>query len=64
MDVIKGKDVTAWWYNPRNGKAKKIGKFNNTGTQSFLSPAPGEDLDWILVLDDASKKYPAPGSKK
>jgi len=64
MDVIKGKDVTAWWYNPRNGKAKKIGNFNNTGTQSFLSPAPGEDLDWILVLDDTSKKYPAPGSKR
>lgn len=64
MNVIQGKEVNAWWYNPRNGEAKKIGKFAGTGTQSFLSPAAGEDLDWILVLDDASKNYPAPGSRK
>ncbi|MBK7134421.1 MAG: glycoside hydrolase family 140 protein [Bacteroidales bacterium] len=64
MDVIKGKDIVAWWFNPRNGEAKEIGKFTNTGTQSFNAPAPGENLDWILVLDDASKKYPAPGTKK
>jgi len=61
MDVIKGKDVNAWWYNPRNGSAKLIGKFANTGTQEFISPEPGESSDWILVLDDASKKYKAPG---
>lgn len=64
MDVIKGKDLIAWWYNPRNGEAKKIGKFANSGTQSFLSPTPGEDLDWILVLDDASRKYSVPGTRK
>ncbi|HLN75385.1 MAG TPA: glycoside hydrolase family 140 protein [Prolixibacteraceae bacterium] len=64
MDVIKGKEVTAWWYNPRNGKASQIGKYPNTGTQAFISPEPGENTDWILVLDDASKKYPAPGARK
>lgn len=64
MDVIKGTEVIAWWYNPRNGEAKKEGKFANSGTKSFLSPTPGENLDWILVLDDASKKYPAPGKRK
>lgn len=64
MEVIKGKDVVAWWFNPRNGNAIKIGNFSNTGTRSFISPDPGEDLDWILVLDDASKNYPAPGSQK
>jgi hypothetical protein len=56
--------VVAWWFNPRNGEAKEIGKYSNTGTQTFIAPAPGENLDWILVLDDASKKYPAPGTKK
>ena len=64
MDAIKGKDVVAWWFNPRNGEAKEIGKYPNTGPQTFDTPAPGENLDWILVLDDASKKYPAPGTKK
>jgi hypothetical protein len=64
MDVIKGKEVTAWWFNPRNGEATRIAKYPNTGTQTFLPPTPGENLDWILVLDDASKSYPAPGTRK
>ncbi len=64
MDVIKGKDVNAWWYNPRNGSAKLIGKYVNSGTKEFISPEPGESIDWILVLDDAAKKYKAPGRKK
>jgi len=63
MDVIKGKEVMAWWFNPRNGEAKQIGKYANTGIQSFISPEPGENSDWILVLDDAAKKYAAPGKK-
>lgn len=61
MDVIKGKDITAWWFNPRNGKATKIGNFSNTGTRSFTPPDYGENLDWVLVLDDASKNYKSPG---
>ncbi len=64
MDAIKGKEVVAWWFNPRNGEAKQIAKFPNTATQTFITPDPGENLDWILVLDDASIKYPAPGSIK
>ena len=64
LDVIKGNDVVAWWYNPRNGKATQIGKFTNKGIKSFVSPDPGENLDWILVLDDASKGYDQPGKSK
>ena len=61
MDVIKGSEVTAWWFNPRNGEASAAGKFPNTGTRTFISPDPGESLDWILVLDDSSKNFKAPG---
>ncbi len=64
MDVIKGKNVVAWWYNPRNGEAKQIGKYTNTGTQTFNTPTPGESLDWILVLDDADAKNKAAGKIK
>ena len=64
MDVIKGNPVVAWWYNPRNGEATKIGKYTNTGNQTFIPPAPGESLDWILVLDDAGAGYGAPGKTK
>lgn len=61
MRVIKGSKVRAWWYNPRNGKATKIGTFPNSGPCSFQTPDMGEMLDWVLVLDDASRKYPRPG---
>ncbi|TVQ06869.1 MAG: DUF4038 domain-containing protein [Balneolaceae bacterium] len=63
MDVIKGSDVVAWWYNPRDGSSERIGTFPNTDTQKFLPPTKGEKLDWILVLDDASRRYPAPGKR-
>ena len=30
---------------------------------TFTSPDPGEAIDWVLVLDDASKGYGAPGRR-
>jgi hypothetical protein len=63
MDVISGKEVVAWWFNPRAGSAEKIGTFSNTGIQKFTTPFPGERLDWVLVLDDPSKQYKAPGTR-
>jgi hypothetical protein len=65
MAALKASQVTAWWFNPRNGQATKIGEFKNEGKpRQFDPPNPGEFQDWVLVLDDAAKKYPAPGSKK
>jgi hypothetical protein len=63
MEVIKGAKVKAWWFNPRDGKAKAMGAFENRGEREFIPPDNGEMLDWVLVLDDAARKYPAPGSK-
>jgi hypothetical protein len=30
---------------------------------TFTPPTPGEALDWVLVLDDAAKGFPPPGSR-
>lgn len=63
-DAIKGGKIKAWWYNPRDGKAQRIGTFDNDKKpKEFISPTPGEQTDWVLVLDDASCRYPAPGKK-
>jgi hypothetical protein len=64
LDAIKGATIRAWWFNPRNGKANEIGKFANSAEREFVPPASGEDSDWVLVLDDAAKKYPPPGTRK
>jgi len=63
---LAGKTLTAWWYDPRTGKAEKAGDFPKTDTHDFTIPATklaaGTD-DWVLVLDNAEKNFPAPGSR-
>ena len=62
LKMLKSEKLVAWWYSPRTGKALKIGKFANDGSpRSFTPPADGEALDWVLVIDNATKKYPTPG---
>src|SRR5215212_3197619 len=64
MNKISGAQVTAWWFNPRTGSATRIGTFPNTPDRTFTPPDPGEAVDWVLVLDDASKQYPTPGAAR
>lgn len=64
MGVISGKQVRAWWYDPRTGSSRQIGIFPNKGIQAFTppgSPMPGND--WVLVLDDVAGKFFIPGSQ-
>lgn len=61
-EALKAKDLTAWWFNPRDGQANRIGTFRKEAIHTFTPPNPGEMLDWVLVLDDAAKQYPPPGA--
>lgn len=61
LNLLKGPDIQAWWFNPRTGESSKAGNYSNTQVATFLSPNPGEDLDWVLVLDQASMNFPPPG---
>jgi hypothetical protein len=63
MDRITGAKVKAWWFNPRDGKATAIGEFHNAGVREFTPPDAGEMIDWVLVLDDAARGYPPPGTR-
>ena len=58
--VIRGSKLTGWWFNPRNGQSKKIGRVEKGEHVAFISPTPGEELDWVLIIDDASKKFKRP----
>lgn len=64
MNKLSGVKVKAWWFNPRTGEASPIGEFPNTGERQFTPPDPGEELDWVLVLDDPSRNFPPPGSTR
>jgi hypothetical protein len=61
LTKLKAKNIVAWWYNPRNGVASKPDLFDNPGKKDFVPPSNGVGNDWVLVLDDASKKYSIPG---
>jgi hypothetical protein len=64
MGKISGKQVKAWWYNPRNGSATEIGTFDDSGSRGFTPPShAGFAADWVLVLDDTEKDFPPPGAK-
>jgi len=58
MNAISAPKVKAQWYDPRQGTWRHIGEYSNTGTQKFAPPTHGDQNDWVLVLEDASKNYP------
>lgn len=60
MNNLSENQVKAWWFNPRTGKASTLIEFPNTGERQFIPFDPGEQLDWILILDDASRNFPPP----
>jgi hypothetical protein len=63
LGTIAGNEVKAWWFNPRTGEVSEIGTFPNSGTKEFVpSGKRGRGNDWVLVLDDATKDFPPPGS--
>jgi uncharacterized protein DUF4038/collagenase-like protein with putative collagen-binding domain len=61
LDALQGNKVIAWWFDPRTGAAKSAGDFEKKGIERFTPPELGEELDWVLVLDDAAGNYSAPG---
>ncbi len=60
VDLAKfnGTAVASWWFDPRNGTAVPAGEFAAGRPQSFTPPGGS---DWVLVLDDAAQRLPAPG---
>jgi hypothetical protein len=61
-DKLSGDTIRAYWYDPRNGTSFAIGEFKKTAFRDFTPPSSGHGNDWVLVLDDASKGYSAPGT--
>jgi hypothetical protein len=70
LGKISGKQIKAWWFNPRTGESTNIGEFENSGEKIFTVPGMSKELDWlrsgrgcdwVIVLDDASKNFREPG---
>ncbi len=62
FNKLSGDRIRAFWYDPRNGTSQNIGEFKKEAFRDFTPPSTGTGNDWVLVLDDASKNYPPPGT--
>ena len=62
LDRISGTAINAWRFDPRTGATVRLGTYPAGAIQRFAPPVRGELVDWVLVLDDASRNWPAPGS--
>ena len=67
---LSGGRVNAWWYSPRDGRCYDERSQASTTPftvvdagrrREFTPPTSGLGQDWVLVLDDAERKFPAPG---
>jgi hypothetical protein len=58
---LGARDLTAWWFDPRYGRAYFAHTGVGTAIQVFTPPSSGRACDWVLVLDDPEKGYPPPG---
>ena len=71
VETLAGKVIRAWWYDPRRGTAVRFEDFtkpaagDNSRSQAlsrvYTPPSSGPGNDWVLVLEDASRNFPAPG---
>ncbi|MCL4202633.1 MAG: DUF4038 domain-containing protein [Pirellulaceae bacterium] len=49
------------WFDPREGSARPLHTTDTPGFQTFVPPTQGRGCDWVLVLEDATAGFPAPG---
>jgi hypothetical protein len=58
LTKVSGTQAIAYWYDPVADASALIGTYPTTASVDFISPGSSR----VLVLDDASKECPPPGS--
>jgi hypothetical protein len=58
--ALKGSQMRAWWFDPRDGSNQEIGTFAIGGRHTFSAP---DSNDWVLVLDTTAHDVPPPGTR-
>ena len=61
-DALSGDKLRLWWFNPRDGTHTDLGIFDRHPRLEVSPPCLGEDVDFVLVIDDAGQRFPPPGS--
>ncbi len=70
LTPLSGSMLHTWWYSPRDGRCYNIQRYPTNEPsiitkakqpQQFTPPTSGLNQDWVLVLDDADRKFSIPG---
>jgi Protein of unknown function (DUF4038)/Putative collagen-binding domain of a collagenase len=61
LSKISGSVKNVWWYDVSTGNATAAKSIKGNGVQLFTPPK--EQRDWVLVIDDAAKKFDEPGKR-
>jgi len=62
-EELPAASYSVWWFDPRSGKSVQAGTAEKKPVLRFSPPSKGPGFDWILVLDEKDRGYPAPGSE-
>ena len=57
ISVMNTDSVKAFWFNPRSGKVKEIGRFTASDKPEFKPWSWGKGSDFLLVIMDEKSKY-------
>jgi hypothetical protein len=56
--------LRAWWFDPRTGKASRLGLLKRQAEQTFTPAGPtGRGRDWVLIIYRASRAMRPPGRR-
>jgi hypothetical protein len=61
LERLSGETLKVYWFDPRSGEARRGGQVSRAGQRTFTPPTVWPD--WVLVLDDAARQYPLPGTR-
>ena len=61
LERLSGGTLNVHWFDPRTGEARRGGQVPRAGQRTFVPPTVWPD--WALVLDDAARGYPLPGTR-
>ena len=57
MGKISGKELKAWWFNPRNGEATEIGLVQNNGEKEFSHDERFGQIIYEVYFEDSLNEY-------
>jgi hypothetical protein len=61
LERLSGEMLEVYWFDPRTGEARRGGQVPRAGQRTLVPPTVWPD--WVLVLDDAARGYPHPGTR-